>query len=108
MFVRAAEERFTWEEVIAGVRVGGDGVGGVGVPVRWRGCGHDCLAFLDPEPQPAPAPTATPSAGDVEDIDIPLDADGDVEMIEGGSEVDMQEVRFDGGLADPEDFEEGF
>ncbi|KAL1942971.1 hypothetical protein VTO73DRAFT_4642 [Trametes versicolor] len=108
VFVRAAEERFTWEEDIAGVRVGGDGVGGVGVPVRWRGCGHDCLAFLDSEPQPAPAPTAMPSAGDVEEIDIPLDADGDVEMSEGGSEVDMQEVRFDGGLADPEDFEEGF
>ncbi|OJT12912.1 hypothetical protein TRAPUB_10543 [Trametes pubescens] len=110
VFVRAAEERFTWEEVIAGVRVGGDGVGGVGVPVRWRGCGHECLAFLTPEPQPAPALAPTPTVDDDVDvdIDIPLEGDGDVEMSEGGIEVDIQEVHFDGGLADPEDFEEAF
>ncbi|KAI0628210.1 hypothetical protein C8Q77DRAFT_1162376 [Trametes polyzona] len=122
VFVRPAEERFTWEEVVAGVRVGGEGFGGSGVPVRWRGCSRGCLAFLDPEPEDAPPPTAPGSAdtgtgASAEDVDLALVPglgaggevlDADVEMAEGGSEVDMQEVRFEGGLADPEDFEEGF
>ena len=41
VFVRHAEERFTWERSIAGVGVGGF------VPVRWRGCQWGCLDFLD-------------------------------------------------------------
>ncbi|KAH9855275.1 hypothetical protein C2E23DRAFT_613820 [Lenzites betulinus] len=109
VFVRPAEERFTWEEVVAGVRVGGEGVGGVGVPVRWRGCGHGCLAFLDPEPEPTSIATSSTSTTSVRDpADVPAEDDVDIEMSEGGSEVDMQEVRFEGGLADPDDFEEGF
>jgi hypothetical protein len=41
VFVRHAEERYTWEPIIAGFRVGGY------VPVRWRGCQWGCLDFLD-------------------------------------------------------------
>lgn len=41
VFVRHVEERFTWEDTIAGLRVG------VPVPVRWRGCTRGCLVFLD-------------------------------------------------------------
>ncbi|KAI0365173.1 hypothetical protein BV20DRAFT_1004514 [Pilatotrama ljubarskyi] len=115
VFVQPAEERWTWEEEIAGVRVGAEGVGGVGVPVRWRGCGRGCLSFLDPESE-----VAAVSEGGVGEeggrAGVALDGNGggdvevDVEMdeLEGGEEVDMQEVRFEGGLADPEDFEEGF
>lgn len=49
-FVHHAEERFTWEHVIAGCTVGGsNGVfrEPVGVPVMWRGCSRGCLDFLD-------------------------------------------------------------
>ncbi|KAI0666877.1 hypothetical protein C8Q78DRAFT_983630 [Trametes maxima] len=108
VFVHPAEERFTWENVIAGVRVGADGVDGVGVPVRWRGCRRGCLAFLDPEPEPEPIPPlaseATPSG-----LAGLADGDRDVEMLDDGDDAaDMQEVLFDGALADLEDFEEGF
>ena len=41
LFVRHAEERYTWEPIIAGIRVGGY------VPVRWRGCQRGCLYFLE-------------------------------------------------------------
>jgi hypothetical protein len=41
VFVRHAEERYTWESVIAGIRVGGP------VPLRWRGCQWGCLDYLD-------------------------------------------------------------
>ncbi|KAI0351872.1 hypothetical protein OH77DRAFT_1429165 [Trametes cingulata] len=119
VFVQPAEERWTWEEVVAGVRVGAEGVGGVGVPVRWRGCGRGCLDFLDPQPE---EPTSAVREGEAgagdggEAVRVDLHGDGDVEMeaamgdleLEGGEEADMQEVRFEGGLADPEDFEEGF
>ncbi|KAI8974593.1 hypothetical protein BD414DRAFT_498146 [Trametes punicea] len=104
VFVQPAEERWTWEEVIAGVRVGAEGVGGVGVPVRWRGCGRGCLAFLDPEPLPPPTQETGADVGPPS-----VDGDGDVQMEGGGVDVvNMQEVRFEGGLADPEEFEDGF
>jgi hypothetical protein len=55
-FFRHAEERFTWERIVANVDLGAPGV-----PVRWRGCSHGCLDFLGsraPEPQePSAAPT---------------------------------------------------
>ncbi|CDO68169.1 hypothetical protein BN946_scf184938.g21 [Trametes cinnabarina] len=108
IFVRPAEERFTWEEVIAGVRVGAEGVGGVGVPVRWRGCGRGCLAFLDPEPQVESPPALERSSQGSSSMPLPLDVRDDVEMDVDEAVVGMQEVRFEGGLADPEDFEEGF
>ncbi|KAI9063833.1 hypothetical protein FKP32DRAFT_1626900 [Trametes sanguinea] len=111
VFVQHAEERFTWEEVVAGVRVGSEGVGGVGVPIRWRGCGRGCLSFLDPEPEPAPpsqpaedTPSTSltfPPAVSLEDDAVEMDVD--VEDL-----VEMQEVHFGDGIADPEDFEEGF
>ncbi|KAJ3788843.1 hypothetical protein GGU10DRAFT_432127 [Lentinula aff. detonsa] len=41
LFYQHVEERFTWESVIGGVENMGE------VPVRWRGCGKGCLAFLD-------------------------------------------------------------
>ncbi|KAJ7449670.1 hypothetical protein FB451DRAFT_1102646 [Mycena latifolia] len=40
IFVTPAEERFTWEPVVAGVSVGGN------VPLKWRGCLWGCLDFL--------------------------------------------------------------
>jgi hypothetical protein len=43
VYVRHAEERYTWEETVAGVNIGG------AVPVRWRGCQWGCLDFLDEE-----------------------------------------------------------
>lgn len=43
VFVRHAEERFSWEAVIAGQNTGVEG----GVPVLWRGCSQGCLNFLD-------------------------------------------------------------
>ncbi|KAF8159651.1 hypothetical protein B0H34DRAFT_412508 [Crassisporium funariophilum] len=42
IFVRHAEQRFTWEPTIAGTSSGGQ------VPVRWRGCQQGCLDFLEP------------------------------------------------------------
>ncbi|KAJ6591626.1 hypothetical protein DFH09DRAFT_1137550 [Mycena vulgaris] len=40
VFVTPAEERYTWETVVAGVDVGGN------VPLKWRGCSWGCLDFL--------------------------------------------------------------
>ena len=64
VYVRHAEERWTWEEVVAGVRVGAEGVHGDGdrVPVRWRGCARGCLGFLDPDPPLPPERAREPKA----------------------------------------------
>lgn len=43
VFVRHVEERFTWVDSIAGIRLGGL------APLRWRGCGRGCLDFLNPK-----------------------------------------------------------
>ncbi len=43
-FTIPAEERYTWVNELAGVRVG-ESTGGV--PILWRGCGNGCLNFLD-------------------------------------------------------------
>ncbi|KAH9889032.1 hypothetical protein C8Q73DRAFT_737849 [Cubamyces lactineus] len=117
VFVQHAEERWTWEEVIAGIRVGAEGVGRAGVPVRWRGCRRGCLAFLDPEPEASSQPVSPP-AEEAEHqrgaLSTLADVDEDVLMDEvfgdddDGPGLDLQEVSFDGGLADPEDFEDGF
>ncbi|EMD38767.1 hypothetical protein CERSUDRAFT_122337 [Gelatoporia subvermispora B] len=53
VFVRHAEERFTWERTVARRDVGAEGVPGAGVPVRWRGCSRGCLDFLEEEAAPA-------------------------------------------------------
>jgi hypothetical protein len=42
VFVHHVEERFTWVDSIAGIRLGGL------APLRWRGCGKGCLEFLNP------------------------------------------------------------
>ncbi|KAF5383752.1 hypothetical protein D9615_003503 [Tricholomella constricta] len=56
VFVRHAEERFTWEKTIANVDVGGL------VPMRWRGCQLGCLDFLDP-PKDKKPPANDPGLG---------------------------------------------
>ena len=43
VFVKHAEQRMSWERVIAGIDVGGNS----GIPVLWRGCSKGCLNFLD-------------------------------------------------------------
>ncbi|KAK7683415.1 hypothetical protein QCA50_013678 [Cerrena zonata] len=45
IFVRPAEERHTWERMIAGHHMPFPGV-----PVLWRGCSRGCLDFLQPIP----------------------------------------------------------
>ncbi|KAF8892057.1 hypothetical protein BD779DRAFT_1798723 [Infundibulicybe gibba] len=41
VFIEHAVERFTWVTEIGGISVGGL------VPLRWRGCNHECLDYLD-------------------------------------------------------------
>ncbi|KAF9075745.1 hypothetical protein BDP27DRAFT_1443045 [Rhodocollybia butyracea] len=41
LFFQHVEERFTWENTIAGLENMGE------IPMKWRGCQRDCLAFLD-------------------------------------------------------------
>jgi hypothetical protein len=41
VFVQHVEERFTWVNSIAGIKLGGL------APLRWRGCGRGCLEFLN-------------------------------------------------------------
>jgi hypothetical protein len=65
VFVRHMEERFTWENVIAGVSTG------TVVPVQWRGCLRGCLAFLDDS-----AAAMNPDDAGM-DIDGPEDGDMD-------------------------------
>lgn len=43
VFVHHAEERFTWESIIAGFELGERAK----VPVRWRGCQWGCLDYLE-------------------------------------------------------------
>lgn len=44
IFIHHAEERYTWESEFPDI----DSLGGRAT-VRWRGCQHGCLKFLDPE-----------------------------------------------------------
>ena len=93
-----AEERWTWEDTIAGVRVGAEGIGRAGVPVRWRGCRRGCIAFLDPELE-APSQPMPPPAEETEDrrgtLGALVDVDEDVLMdgvFSDGEGLDLQEV----------------
>lgn len=45
VFINHAEEIFTWEAEIAGVRVTRGAAGGR-IPLRWRGCRWGCLDYL--------------------------------------------------------------
>ena len=108
VFVRPAEERFTWEDVIADVRVGGEGIGGAGVPVRWRGCSRGCLRFLDPV-RPVPGHgEESPSDADVDALlpeEAPEGGEGDLDL---DMDVEMEDIQLEGSLADLGDFENGF
>ncbi|OCH84698.1 hypothetical protein OBBRIDRAFT_839510 [Obba rivulosa] len=75
VFVRHAEERFTWERVVAGRDVGAEGVAGAGVPVRWRGCSRGCLDFLEATAEPAVA--GDPAAEPAEKTDVLMQDDDD-------------------------------
>ncbi|KAJ3723281.1 hypothetical protein C8R42DRAFT_665798 [Lentinula raphanica] len=65
LFYQHVEERFTWENVIAGVGSLGE------IPVRWRGCRRGCLDFLDQEkpkntssfPSSSGVDSSTPTTG---------------------------------------------
>ncbi|OBZ65258.1 hypothetical protein A0H81_14771 [Grifola frondosa] len=87
-----AEERWTWEDIIAGVQVGAQGVSGAGVPVLWRGCGRGCLDFLDGE-------ETLPQGDDGPDERMDVDAD----MGEDEDAVQIVQLGMD-GLVDPAEF----
>ncbi|KIJ55490.1 hypothetical protein M422DRAFT_240110 [Sphaerobolus stellatus SS14] len=46
VFYQHVEERMEWVGTIAGVNIAESRTGWV--PIRWRGCSHRCLNFLDP------------------------------------------------------------
>ncbi|KAJ7890583.1 hypothetical protein B0H14DRAFT_2689949 [Mycena olivaceomarginata] len=68
VFVTPAEERYTWETVVAGVDVGGS------VPLKWRGCLCGCLDFLDAEVE-----LETPSK--VVEAPTEMDVDGEQQVV---------------------------
>lgn len=89
VYIRHAVERFTWEDEIAGMKMGETG----GVPVLWRGCGPYCLDWLD-EDEPD-------GQGELAENDEGPEVGQSVQI---GEEAD-QEVAFrapdlSGGLAD--------
>ncbi|KAI1784768.1 hypothetical protein LXA43DRAFT_192079 [Ganoderma leucocontextum] len=92
LYVRYAEERWTWEEVVAGVHVGAESGGG-GVPVRWRGCSRGCLAFLDPPPLQPPAHVVQvqvqTDVGEEQEVDLDLEIGG------GGGDFGVADVEMD-------------
>lgn len=65
VFVTPAEERYTWETVVASVDVGGR------VPLKWRGCLWGCLDFLGIGIEPE-----TPHVDTTE-----MDVDGEQEVV---------------------------
>ncbi|KAJ7066575.1 hypothetical protein C8F01DRAFT_1123735 [Mycena amicta] len=76
VFVQLAEERYSWETVVAGVDVGGL------VPLRWRGCTVGCLAFLGGE-----------EAADEKEMEMDVDVDvvKRVQLSSGGLEFDFED-----------------
>ncbi|KAH9926331.1 uncharacterized protein BXZ73DRAFT_49550 [Epithele typhae] len=103
VFVHPSEERFTWEDMVAGVSVGGEGVVGAGVPLRWRGCSRGCLAFLDP-PEPSP-PVTTQVPEQAADADA-IDDEDVLDLVLSGDDVEMEDLRYTGSFADLGDFED--
>lgn len=98
VYVHHAEERFSWEDVIAGIPVDTKG----GVPVLWRGCSQGCLRFLDPPDVPDavdnenPGPEQTGIDEDMECMEI--DIDTMEEQSENGFGVEAMDLS--GGLDD--------
>lgn len=68
IFARYAEERYTWEDCIGGVKVGGL------VPMRWRGCQWGCLDFLG-------ASDAVIDEEPVKDVDVEMEEDEQEEIV---------------------------
>ncbi|KAF9499657.1 hypothetical protein BDN71DRAFT_1441820 [Pleurotus eryngii] len=71
LFIHHAEERFTWEDTVAGILVGGS------VPIRWRGCQWGCLDFLDSRPEISSNATSS-SVIDEAATEIATTASGDI------------------------------
>ena len=92
MYIRPAVERFTWEDEIAGVKMGEAD----GVPVLWRGCGPRCLDWLDEEDDEEEG--ADGGGGKTDDSDVQADvmATGEGDM----DEAEFQPVDLSGGLAE--------
>ena len=77
VFARHAEERFTWEQRVAGVSVGG------AVPLRWRGCQWGCLDFLGGTGEVSDDEGAGGSVSDREhDSDTERSDEGKSEMVQ--------------------------
>ncbi|KAJ7668361.1 hypothetical protein B0H17DRAFT_1087922 [Mycena rosella] len=78
MFVAAAEERYTWETVVAGVPVGGS------VPLKWRGCQWGCLDFLGVGMEPPEIPNPGVADMEVDEQDGDPEFDGVFQPLFGG------------------------
>ncbi|KAJ7095911.1 hypothetical protein B0H15DRAFT_798352 [Mycena belliarum] len=84
VFVAPAEERFTWETVVAGVSVGGD------VPLKWRGCLWGCLDFLGVDAEEPRVDKVVPDM----DVDDEQDA---ATVVRSASGIRARELDFEDG-----------
>lgn len=101
VYIRHAEERFTWEREIAGTDVKAE-CSGAGVPVRWRGCLRGCLDFLDPSASEADIDDGVPMVEDpAQQTELVLADES------GATALDVQIVHFSSHPLeyDDEDFE---
>lgn len=69
--MRHIEERFTWENKVGGVLVGGM------VPLLWRGCSRGCLGFLDGRDKDPSNPKQFQPLVENLDVDNSMDVDED-------------------------------
>ena len=88
VFVKHAEERFTWEGIIAGVRVGES----FGVPLFWRGCSKDCLDFLD-----SPNNNTEEASQQGENIDADWEGDTEAAITDEDEDLGARPVEFGDG-----------
>lgn len=82
VYIRHAVERLTWEDEIAGVKMGEAD----GVPVLWRGCGPRCLDWLDQDDEDG-------------DVEATGDFPAAIEAAE-GSDFEFKPTDLSGSLAD--------
>lgn len=105
VFVRHIEERFTWENIVAGCDIGGM------VPLQWRGCLQGCLVFLDGRDgtqQPnvnSRLPQPLPRVSNAEDMSMNVEDDDDDEDIEMDDGV-VQAINLAQAEFGDEDFED--